>query len=69
MLSVNEPSNYGKVKYIVERPYTYIAYPDLLIIPRINELDNVLNNDPMDNAYLYQDYRDTREYRRIIIRY
>ena len=69
MLSINKPGDYGKVKYIVDRPYTYMAYPDLLIIPRIDKLDDVLNDDLMDKAYLYQDYKDTREYRRIIIRY
>ena len=53
MLPVNRPSDYGKVKYMVDRLYIYIAYPDPLIILRIDELDNVLNNDPMDKAYLY----------------
>ena len=30
-----------------------MAYPDPLIIPRIDELEDVLNNDLMDKAYLY----------------
>ena len=46
-----------------------MAYPDPLIILRIDKLNNVLNNDSMDIVYLYQDYKDTREYKRIIIRY
>ena len=46
-----------------------MAYPDLLIIPRINKLDDVLNNDPMDDAYPYPDYKDIGEYRKIITRY
>jgi len=30
-----------------------MAYPDLLIIPRIDKLEDVLNDDLMDKAYLY----------------
>ena len=54
---------------IVNRPYTYMAYPEPLIIPRIYKLDNVLKDDLINNIYPYLDYKDTGEYRKLIIRY
>jgi len=68
-LPINKLGNYGKVKYIVDKPYIYMAYPEPLIILRIHELNNVLKDDPMDDIYPYPDYEDTREYRKLIIRY
>ena len=66
---MNKPGKYGKVKYKVNKPYTYIAYPDLLIILRIYKLDDVLINNLINDIYPYLDYEDTKEYKKLITRY
>ena len=46
-----------------------MAYPELLIVLRIHKLNDVLKDDLMDDIYLYLDYEDNGEYRKLIIRY
>ena len=52
---------------MVDKLYTYIAYPELLIILRIYKLDDVLKDDLIDDIYPYLNYKDTGEYRKLII--
>jgi len=44
-----------------------MAYPEPLIILRIYKLNNVLKDDLINDIYPYPDYKNTREYRKLVI--